>query len=196
MIRQHYAPPTPPSGFRSKARPRDYARSAKKTVSPRSWPILVGQHEEFFAGCAAVSEKIGFVLDWMGFAADQSHQAATALAKKGRQVFGVLGFDIFHAATLGPARPASIRFLLPKSTSTSVLARTGALALPEPFALTRAFTPIGALEPFQTMTVKVLFDNLLIIEQITHIKYVMRALSWLMSRIAVNGCRSCCQAMN
>ena len=81
-------------------------------VRSRYW---IGQHEEFFAGCAVVSEKIGFVLDWMGSAADQSHQAATALAKKGRQVFGVLGFDIFHAATLGAARPASIRFLCNQS---------------------------------------------------------------------------------
>jgi hypothetical protein len=110
---------------------------------------------ELLAGRAAVSEKIGFGLDWMGLTADQSHQAAATLAKKGRQVFGVLGFDVFHAATTR-RRITSVNSvsLQPKFTPISALARTGAFALPRAFGPASAFVPIDALEPFQTMAVK------------------------------------------
>jgi hypothetical protein len=60
--------------------------------------------------------------------------------------------------------------LQPKFTPISALARTGAFALPRAFAPASAFVPIVALEPFQTMAVKELLDNLRIIEQTTHIE--------------------------
>jgi hypothetical protein len=50
------------------------------------------------------------------------------------------------------------------------LARTDAFALPNGFALTSTFAPIGALEHFQIMAVKGLLDNLSHSEQVTHIE--------------------------
>jgi hypothetical protein len=58
----------------------------------------------------------------------------------------------------------------PKFTPTPILARKGAFALPNSFALTRAFAPFGALEHFQTMAVEGLLDNFNNSEQITHIE--------------------------
>ena len=53
---------------------------------------------------------------------------------------------------------------------TPIFGWTGAFALPRAFAPASAFVPIVALEPFQTMAVKELLDNLRIIEQTTHIE--------------------------
>jgi hypothetical protein len=79
--------------------------------------------------------------------------------------------------------------LQPKFTPTPILARRGAFALPNSFALTRTFAPFGALEHFEIMAVEGLLDNFS--------KQVMRGVRTMANgRTAVNGCRSCWQARN
>jgi hypothetical protein len=54
-------------------------------------------YEEFIAGRAAVSKKVGLGLNGVRLAADQPHQSTAALTERRRQTFHFFKFDLFHA---------------------------------------------------------------------------------------------------